>query len=44
MSVVAVRLRPSVHAAANACKDLPVSLQALYDRIRRTAFVAVCNH
>lgn len=37
MSVVAVGLRPSVHAAAKACKDLPVSVQALYDKIRRTA-------
>jgi IS4 transposase len=36
MSVVAVGLRPSVHAAAKACKDLPVSVQALYDKIRRT--------
>ncbi|MEC4717605.1 IS4 family transposase [Noviherbaspirillum sp. CPCC 100848] len=33
MSVVAVGLRPSLHAAAKACKDLPVSLQALYDKI-----------
>ncbi|RYE71726.1 MAG: hypothetical protein EOO81_05210 [Oxalobacteraceae bacterium] len=37
MSVVAVGLRPSVHAAAKACKDLAVSVQALYDKIRRTA-------
>lgn len=36
MSVVAVGLRPSVHAAAQACEDLPVSIQALYDKIRRT--------
>lgn len=36
MSVVAVGLRPSVHAAAQACADLPVSIQALYDKIRRT--------
>lgn len=36
MSVVAVGLRPSVHAAAQACPDLPVSIQALYDKIRRT--------
>jgi hypothetical protein len=33
MSVMAVGLRPSVHAAAKACKDLPVSVQALYDKI-----------
>lgn len=37
MSVVAVGLRPSVHAAAKACTDLPVSVQALYDKIRRTS-------
>lgn len=36
MSVVAVGLRPSVHAAAKACKDLPVSVQALYAKIRGT--------
>jgi IS4 transposase len=36
MSVVAAGLRPSVHAAAQACADLPVSIQALYDKIRRT--------
>jgi hypothetical protein len=36
MSVVAVGLRPSVHAAAQAREDLPVSIQALYDKIRRT--------
>jgi len=37
MSVVAVGLRPSLHAAAKACKDLPVSLQALYDKINGTS-------
>jgi IS4 transposase len=36
MSVVAVGLRPSVHAAARDCPDLPVSVQALYDKIKRT--------
>lgn len=36
MSMVAVGLRPSVHAAAQACEDLPVSIQALYDKLRRT--------
>jgi hypothetical protein len=36
MSVVAVGLRPSVHAAAKACKDLPASVQALYNKIRGT--------
>lgn len=36
MSVVAVGIRPSVHAAAKACKDLPVSITALYDKISRT--------
>jgi IS4 transposase len=37
MSVVAVGMRPSVHAAAKTCKDLPVSVQALYDKIKHTA-------
>ncbi len=36
MSVVAVGLRPSVHAAARDCPDLPVSIQALYDKIKHT--------
>jgi hypothetical protein len=36
MSVVAIGLRPSVPVAAKACKDLPVSVQKLYDKIRRT--------
>jgi hypothetical protein len=36
MSVVAVGLRPSVHAVAQACPELPVSIQALYDKIKRT--------
>jgi IS4 transposase len=36
MSVVAVGLRPSVHAAAQACRELPVSVQALYDKIKHT--------
>lgn len=36
MSMVAVGLRPSVHAAAKAYKDLPVSITALYDKINRT--------
>ena len=33
---VAVGLRPSLHAAAQACPELPVSVQALYDKIKRT--------
>jgi IS4 transposase len=37
MSMVAVGLRPSLHAAAKASKDLPVSVQALYGKIRGTA-------
>jgi IS4 transposase len=37
MSVVAVGLRPSLHAAAKACQHLPVSLQALYDKVNGTA-------
>lgn len=36
MSLVAVGLRPSVHAAAKAAADLPVSITALYDKINRT--------
>ena len=36
MSVVAVGLRPSLHAAAQAFPELPVSVQALYDKIKRT--------
>ena len=36
MSVVAVGQQPSVHAAAKASKDLPVSITALYDKINRT--------
>jgi len=36
MAVVAVGLQPSVHAAAQARKDLPVSLAALYDKINNT--------
>jgi hypothetical protein len=36
MSVVAMGMRPSLHAAAKACQELPVSVQALYDKIRRT--------
>lgn len=36
MSTVAVGLQPSVHAAAQAQKDLPVSLAALYDKINNT--------
>jgi IS4 transposase len=36
MSVVAVGQRPSLYAAAQACTDLPVSVQALYGKINRT--------
>lgn len=36
MSVVAVGMRPSLHAAIKACKELPVSVQAVYDKIRHT--------
>lgn len=36
MSLVAVGLRPSLHAAAQACPDLPVSVQALYDKVKHT--------
>ena len=36
MSLVAVGLRPSLHAVAQASPELPVSVQALYDKIKRT--------
>jgi len=36
MSLVAVGLRPSVHAAARDCPELSVSVQALYDKIKHT--------
>ena len=36
MSLVALGIQPSVHAAAQAGRDLPVSLAALYDKIKRT--------
>lgn len=36
MSVVAVGARPSLSAAAQAYPNLPVSLQALYDKIKHT--------
>jgi len=36
MSLVALGLRPSVHAAAQAQKELSVSLAALYDKINNT--------
>jgi IS4 transposase len=35
MSVVALGLRPSLHAAAQKMPDLPVSLTALYDKVNR---------
>ena len=36
MSIVAVGLRPSLHAAAKAATGLPVSITALYDKVNRT--------
>lgn len=36
MSLVAVSMRPSLHAAAKASKTLTVSVQALYDKVRHT--------
>jgi IS4 transposase len=36
MATVAVGMRPSLNAAATACKDLPVSVQAVYDKIKGT--------
>jgi IS4 transposase len=35
MSLVALGLRPSLHAAAQKMEDLPVSLTALYDKVNR---------
>ncbi len=37
MSIVAVGLRPSLHAAAKAAANLPVSITALYDKVNGTA-------
>jgi IS4 transposase len=36
MMLVVVGLQPSLHAAARQSRDLPVSLAALYDKIKRT--------
>ncbi|SFN04152.1 IS4 family transposase, partial [Methylobacterium pseudosasicola] len=36
MMLVAVGLRPSLHAAARQAEPLPVSLPALYDKLKRT--------
>jgi IS4 transposase len=36
MSLVALGLRPSLHAAVKQMDNLPVSLAALYDKLRRT--------
>lgn len=36
MSLVALGLRPSIHAAAKDMKDLPVSMQALYEKLKGT--------
>jgi len=41
MSLVALGLQPSVHAAAQARQDLPVSLAALYAKINKTEPVLV---
>ena len=35
MSLVALGLRPSLHAAAQKTQDLPVSITALYDKVNR---------
>jgi IS4 transposase len=42
MAAVALGLQPSVHAAAQVRKDLPVSLAALYDKINNTE-VPLCR-
>jgi IS4 transposase len=36
MSLVALGLRPSLNAAAQAMKELPVSVAALYEKVKRT--------
>jgi IS4 transposase len=36
VSLVSLGLRPSLHAAAKKMEDLPVSVAALYDKVRRT--------
>ena len=36
VSLVSLGLRPSLHAAARKMHDLPVSLAALYDKVKRT--------
>lgn len=36
VSLVAVGLRPSLHAAARECQELGVSVQALYDKVKHT--------
>jgi IS4 transposase len=36
MTLVTLELRPSVHAAARQMPNLPVSLAALYDKLKRT--------
>jgi IS4 transposase len=36
MSLVALGLRPSLHAAAQKSRELPVSLAALYEKVNRT--------
>jgi IS4 transposase len=36
VSLVAVGLRPSLHAAARECPELGVSVQALYDKLKHT--------
>jgi len=35
MSLVALGLRPSLHAAAQKARDLPVSITAIYDKVNR---------
>jgi hypothetical protein len=36
MALVSLGLQPSLHAAARKMKNLPVSLAALYDKVKRT--------
>jgi hypothetical protein len=36
MALVALGLRPSLHAAAQSMKELPVSVAALYEKVKHT--------
>src|SRR4029453_15645020 len=42
-SLVSLGLRPSLHAAAKKDTELPVSIAALYDKVRRTEPAILSN-